>query len=133
MIGIGRAGQRAIGIGALALVSLSVGLIVAEGIARLALPAWQPRANPRALFFAHHPTLGWANRPGQRGRFTGPSWDVTVEINTRGLRGSEHDYERSDETPRRLLPVVPQCAEPFDLVFQPGISIQKRAVGSAVQ
>jgi lysophospholipase L1-like esterase len=87
----------------LLVVSTALALLMAEAAARLLIPSWQPRVSDRAIFWHHHPVLGWAHRPGALGRFVGPSWDVGVAINSKGLRDAEHAYEKASPDTRRLL------------------------------
>jgi hypothetical protein len=77
--------------------------VLAEGVARLLLPSWRPSTAERGHFWQPHPVYGWSHRPGEVGRFTGPSWDVEVRINDQGLRDVEHAVARSSEASPRVL------------------------------
>jgi len=87
----------------LTLAALALAGLLAEGVARIWLPTWRPGTAERARFWSPHPLYGWAHRPGTRGRFVGPGWDVEVRINSHGLRDVEHAYERTSSDRRRLL------------------------------
>src|SRR5262249_56711745 len=47
--------------------------------------------------------LGWRNRPGAEARLRGIEYDVSVHINSRGLRGPECEYQRTGRARRVLL------------------------------
>jgi lysophospholipase L1-like esterase len=66
-------------------------------------PQWKPRWAERATFWRFDPRLGWAHRPGQRGRFSGPGFRVPVTINSSGLRDRERTRERSAGVRRVLV------------------------------
>lgn len=87
----------------LTLAALALAGLLAEGVARVWLPGWRPGTAERARFWSPHPLYGWAHRPGTRGRFVGPGWDVEVRINGHGLRDVERAYERTPAHARRLL------------------------------
>lgn len=69
----------------LAATAVIVSLLVAEGVARYALPDWAPTESDRR-FWHHDPLLGWAHRPGEAGYQVHPDFRVRVEINELGMR-----------------------------------------------
>ncbi len=85
----------------LAVCAIAFTLLLAELLTRIFLPEWQPRRAVRAQFWQYHAVLGWSLRPGAQGRFVGPSWDVEVKINEKGLRDIDHDYQKTSA--RRIL------------------------------
>jgi len=56
----------------------------------------------RDRFWKYDSLLGWAHQPGQVGIFETPQFRTTVHINQKGLRDSDHLYERTHDT-RRIL------------------------------
>jgi hypothetical protein len=88
---------------ALAVVATLFSLSGAE--ATLRLMGWDRlQINENQLdFWTHDPLLGWAPRPGQEGVFSRPQFETHVRINRKGLRDSEHSYERPGDTKRVLV------------------------------
>ena len=72
-------------------------LALAEGAARLLVPAWAPTRTERADFWVYDDLLGWAHRPGQHGRFVHPDFSVEVQISSQGLRDAEYPFERTSK------------------------------------
>jgi hypothetical protein len=77
----------------LAALSTGITLALAEGAARVVLRP--PRAAPPdgTPISRLSPTLGWATRPNGSQRIRREDFEVTVSINSRGLRGPEIPYE----------------------------------------
>ena len=83
----------------LAALSTGLGLIFAECAARILLrPA---RAVEGTLISEISPTLGWKTRPRGAQRVSREDFDVTIAINSLGLRGPEIPYQAAPGT-RRL-------------------------------
>ena len=76
-------------------------LLLAEGAARMLIPAWAPTRPERAQFWVYDEVLGWAHRPGQRGTFVHRDFSVEVTISSQGLRDAEYPYARTRK--RRML------------------------------
>ncbi len=88
---------------ALSLLGLVAGLVLAELLARVALPQLKPPWAERSIFWRHDPLLGWSHQPGLRGAYSGPGFRVNVSINSLGLRDREHVLERPPGAPPRVL------------------------------
>lgn len=82
-------------------------IVFAAGLCELGLrlAGGEPVAvNPdQRHFWVHHPTLGWANRPGASGVFDNGYFRVHVAINSRGLRGPEVPLARPDDVRRVVV------------------------------
>lgn len=85
----------------LAATAVLVSLLVAEGLARFALPDWAPTESDRR-FWHHDPLLGWAHRPGEAGYQVHPEFRVRVEINELGMRDGTYS-ESPAPGKRRIL------------------------------
>ena len=82
--------------------SLLTGLLAAEGAARLRLRWRAPVVGGLGTPISElSPVLGWKTRPTGSQRIKREDFDVTITINTLGLRGPEIPYEASPGT-RRL-------------------------------
>src|SRR5262245_4317968 len=89
---------------ALALVSVAVTLGLLELAARLWVSRGQPAPPPsHRPISRYHPRLGWDKPPGGRMRLTRDEYDVTIAINSKGLRGPERDYPKPPGTARILI------------------------------
>lgn len=53
-------------------------------------------SNEREKFCEYDGEIGWVNKPGVSGRFSGADFDVEIKINSRGLRGEEAAYEKPE-------------------------------------
>ncbi len=77
----------------LAALSTGIALVLAEGAARVLsrpAPAGPPDGTPISTL---SPSLGWATLPHGSQRIRREDFEVTVSINSRGLRGPEIPYE----------------------------------------
>jgi len=86
----------------LLLVALSVALAVmlAEGLARLV----GFKSNfASTQFFRYDSLLGWHLQPDFKGPFQRPQFSTFVTINSHGLRGAEHSYEKPSGKKRILV------------------------------
>jgi hypothetical protein len=77
--------------------------------------------SPRVWEF--DPDLGWANRPGARGRLVSPEYDVEFAINEAGLRGPEVEPAKPDGKRRIAI---------FGDSFAEGWGVEERATLRAV-
>jgi len=90
----------------LAAASLIVGALVIEGAARawvdasLAQARRQAPALPLSRF---HDVLGWDKTPGASQSVRRPEFEVSLQFNSKGLRGPERDYARPAGTHRVLI------------------------------
>lgn len=83
-------------------VGLLLSLLLGEGVVR-ALSLGNTTLSKGRLH-AHDPDAGWICAPGTRARFAKPrSFDVGVTINSRGLRGPEHAFEKPAGVSRVVL------------------------------
>ena len=73
-----------------------------EATARL-LVARDVRAVSTAPLSRYHAALGWDKPPGALGQVRRPEFEVTLSINSRGLRGPERDYAKPAGTRRVLI------------------------------
>jgi hypothetical protein len=79
---------------ALAAASALVGLVVLEGVARVALSGQGggKERDEASLYMEHDPRRGWRHRAGARATYERREYTTEVAINARGLRGPERDY-----------------------------------------
>jgi hypothetical protein len=91
----------------LALLSIAVCAVVAETAARIYAgglarpdPAAAAAARPISRF---HPVLGWDKPPLGEARIRRAEFDITIRINSRGLRGPDYDYPKPAGTRRVLI------------------------------
>lgn len=89
---------RAAGL-ALAAATLAACLAILE----CGLGAFSPQVIRVPRVWQHDAQLGWAHRPGARGRLVEPELDVEIAINAEGLRGPEVGVARPDGTRRIAL------------------------------
>ncbi len=82
--------------------SIVFALLLSEIILRLTGQAPLYVSPERDRFWKYDSLLGWAHQPGQVGIFETPQFRTTVHINLKGLRDSDHLYERTNDT-RRIL------------------------------
>jgi lysophospholipase L1-like esterase len=89
----------------LALVIFSTALAFFITELALRLMGWDPMyvSPERAHFWKYDSQLGWANQPGQEGVFQTPQFRTTVHVNQKGLRDSNHTYDRANNTGRILV------------------------------
>lgn len=80
--------------------SLTVGLLMAEMLVRLAGYRSQFAATQ---FFRYDPLLGWHLQPALKGPFERPQFKSYVKINSHGLRGIDHPYEKPRGKKRILV------------------------------
>lgn len=88
----------------LAALSSLVSLALGEVAARVVLRPPAPRPPEGTPISELSPTLGWRARPGGSQRIRRDEFEVTVAINSRGLRGPEIPYEAAPG--RRRLAIV---------------------------
>jgi hypothetical protein len=89
----------------LAVFSLLLMAALAEVLARAWVEVELARARadaPEVPLSRFHPVLGWEKTPLAAQRITRPEFDITLKVNSRGLRGPERDYPKPPGT-RRLL------------------------------
>lgn len=83
--------------------ALIVGMLGLELALRL-MGAGPVHVNPdQRSFWAHDSRLGWINQPGHAGTFDNGFFRVQVEINSKGLRGAEVDYQKPQGVKRILV------------------------------
>jgi lysophospholipase L1-like esterase len=87
----------------LIVVSLLVGLLLAEGIARLLFPQMAPRTAQLTKFWQYDPNYGWSHIPGASGTFESYGINSSVKINAKGFRGPEIEYTRDPKRQRILV------------------------------
>lgn len=88
-----------------ALVVGSIGVMLVVGELGLRLYFYRSLAAPQYTpqFYQPHPKLGWVLKPNARARQQELDFSVRVEINSKGLRDREHDYEKTPGVHRILL------------------------------
>lgn len=90
----------------LAAASLIVGALVIEGGARLWVAASlaQARRQAAALPLSRfHDVLGWDKTPGAAQTVRRPEFDISLQFNSKGLRGPERDYAKPAGTRRVMI------------------------------
>lgn len=96
--------SRDIGIRLLcAAASTLLAVALSEGVARWRYPRWLARGTENFRFAEYDPVLGWANKPGARGRFAQDDFDTAVTVDSRGMRGGK-------DTPYARRPGVSRIA-----------------------
>lgn len=76
---------------AIVVTSVLIGLIGAELVTRFVAPQLMPARSERVGFWEYDEILGWAHKPNQRTNFAHPEFNVSVIINSDGLRDDEID------------------------------------------
>jgi hypothetical protein len=90
----------------LAAAALLVGALTIEGAARAWVHASLARARRQAPPLAlsrYHDVLGWDKTPGAAQTVRRPEFDITLQFNSKGLRGPERDYATPPGTRRVLI------------------------------
>ena len=91
---------------ALAAASLIVGALLIEGAARVWVSASLAQARRQAAplpLSRFHEVLGWDKTPGASQTVRRPEFDVTLQFNSKGLRGPERDYAKPSGTHRVMI------------------------------
>ncbi|HEY2940796.1 MAG TPA: SGNH/GDSL hydrolase family protein [Vicinamibacteria bacterium] len=91
---------------ALAAASLLVGALLIEGAARLwvhASLAQARRLAPPLPLSRYHEVLGWDKTPGAAQTVRRPEFEISLQFNSKGLRGPERDYTTPPGTHRVLI------------------------------
>ena len=91
---------------ALAVAALLAGALIIEGAARAWVHASLARARRQAPPLAlsrYHEVLGWDKTPGAAQTVRRPEFDITLQFNSKGLRGPERDYAKPPGTRRVLI------------------------------
>lgn len=71
-----------------------------EIILRIISPSPKYDRGNEFVFYEYSEILGWKNKPGASGIFYIPDSESYVQINSKGLRDEEHEYEKKEETKR---------------------------------
>ena len=90
----------------LAAASLLVGALLVEGAARAWVSASLARARrqtPPLPLSRYHAVLGWDKTPGASQNVHRSEFDITLQFNSKGLRGPERDYAKPAGTRRVLI------------------------------
>ena len=90
----------------LAAASLIVGALVVEGAARVWVRASLAQAGRQAATLPltrYHEVLGWDKTPGAAQTIRRPEFEISLQINSKGLRGPERDYAKPAGTDRVLI------------------------------
>lgn len=87
----------------LAALSASLTLALAEGGARILLRPSPPGPVDGTPISEISPTLGWTTRPNGRQRIRREDFEVTIALNSHGLRGPEIPYEAPPGVKRLAL------------------------------
>ena len=91
---------------ALAVAALLAGALIIEGAARAWVHASLARARRQAPPLAlsrYHEVLGWDKTPGAAQTVRRPEFDISLQFNSKGLRGPERDYAKPPGTRRVLI------------------------------
>ncbi len=87
----------------LIVISLFVGLLLAEGLTRILFPQLAPRTARLTKFWKHDSRYGWAHNPGASGYFETFGIQAFVTINSKGFRGPEIEHARDPKRQRVLV------------------------------
>ncbi len=87
----------------LIVISLLVGLLLAEGLTRLFFPQMAPRTAQLSKFWKYDDRYGWSHIPGASGTFESYGIESFVTINAKGFRGPEVEYARDQQRQRILV------------------------------
>jgi hypothetical protein len=90
----------------LAAASLLGGALVIEGAARAwvhASLAQARRQGPPLPLSRYHEVLGWDKTPGAAQTVRRPEFEISLQFNSKGLRGPERDYAKPSGTRRVLI------------------------------
>ena len=90
----------------LAVAALLAGALIIEGAARAWVHASLARARRQAPPLAlsrYHEVLGWDKTPGAAQTVRRPECDITLQFNSKGLRGPERDYAKPPGARRVLI------------------------------
>ena len=90
----------------LAAAALLVGALIIEGAARAwvhASLAQARRQAPPLALSRYHAVLGWDKTPGAAQTVRRPEFDISLQFNSKGLRGPERDYAKPPGTRRVLI------------------------------
>lgn len=93
--------KRVLAEGTLAVVSLLIGLLLAEGMVRVVRPQLTYRF-PRGLFVAD-PVTSYGLTPGFRGELNTPEYRTDIRVNAQGLRDDREFGPKSPGTVRILM------------------------------
>ncbi len=83
--------------------SLLVGILLAEGLARVFFPQLAPRTARITKFWKYDSSYGWSHNPGASGYFETFGIQAFVTINSKGFRGPEIEYARDQKRQRVLV------------------------------
>lgn len=86
----------------LIIIGLLVGVVLAEGLARVFFPQFAPRTARITKFWKYNSHYGWSHIPGVGGYFESFGIRTFVTINSKGFRGPEIEYAH-DQNPQRIL------------------------------
>jgi lysophospholipase L1-like esterase len=83
---------------------VAVTLLAAEGVARLVArsAAGGKEQLERNRYTEYDPVLGWRKQPGARVVYDRREYHVEYQVNSRGLRGPDRGYAKSNGVPRVL-------------------------------
>lgn len=84
-------------------ISTLLAVLVAEIAVRLFVGPIPTNPGHHKLLCEHDPLLGWRKVPNAEARYTTTEYDVEVKINSRGLRGPELGYEKTEGVYRVLV------------------------------
>jgi hypothetical protein len=90
----------------LAAASLLVGALVIEGATRVWVRASLARARQQAAALSlsrYHDVLGWDKTPGASQAVRRAEFDISLQFNSKGLRGPERDYSKPAGIHRVLI------------------------------
>ncbi|MGH9428853.1 MAG: SGNH/GDSL hydrolase family protein, partial [Terriglobia bacterium] len=87
----------------LIIISLFVGLLLAEGLTRILFPQLAPRTARLTKFWKYDSRYGWAHNPGASGYFETFGIRAFVTINSKGFRGPEIEHARDPKRQRVLV------------------------------
>ncbi len=83
-------------------VIILIGILLSVGVLEIGTRIVAPQIFPTPKVWRYEANLGWEHIPGAEDRWLHRDFDVSIKINSKGLRDVERDYAKKDNTFRIL-------------------------------